>query len=178
MSKKEEIKLCGAKTKSTKSGGACKNRAMENGRCKFHGGMSTGAPKGNKNNLSHGLYSKFYSEEELKAVEERDLVTSSLDDEITHTRIQIMRLEKLHKENTLVDDEEIETTGTGEQGAFNSTIKKKKRIDTYHHYDKMVARLESLISRRDNLKSSIEININTGPKYLRPDEDMPEDIEL
>jgi hypothetical protein len=30
---------------------------MPNGRCRMHGGMSPGAPKGNKNALKHGLYS-------------------------------------------------------------------------------------------------------------------------
>jgi hypothetical protein len=30
---------------------------MPNGRCRIHGGKSTGAPKGNRNALKHGLYS-------------------------------------------------------------------------------------------------------------------------
>ena len=29
---------------------------MPNGRCRMHGGMSTGAPKGNKNAFKHGRY--------------------------------------------------------------------------------------------------------------------------
>ena len=29
---------------------------MSNGRCRMHGGMSTGAPKGNKNAYKHGVY--------------------------------------------------------------------------------------------------------------------------
>jgi uncharacterized protein YjcR len=29
---------------------------MPNGRCRMHGGKSTGAPKGNKNALKHGRY--------------------------------------------------------------------------------------------------------------------------
>ena len=29
---------------------------MPNGRCRMHGGPSTGAPKGNKNALKHGRY--------------------------------------------------------------------------------------------------------------------------
>jgi uncharacterized protein YjcR len=29
---------------------------MPNGRCRLHGGKSTGAPKGNKNALKHGRY--------------------------------------------------------------------------------------------------------------------------
>jgi hypothetical protein len=30
---------------------------MPNGRCRMHGGRSTGAPKGNRNNFRHGRYS-------------------------------------------------------------------------------------------------------------------------
>jgi hypothetical protein len=30
--------------------------AMANGRCRMHGGVSTGAPKGNKNAFRHGRY--------------------------------------------------------------------------------------------------------------------------
>ncbi|ATW02936.1 hypothetical protein CHN51_04845 [Sphingorhabdus sp. YGSMI21] len=45
---------CGAKTRSLKS---CKSPGMANGRCRMHGGASTGAPKGNQNAWKHGAYS-------------------------------------------------------------------------------------------------------------------------
>ena len=44
---------CGAKTRS---GSQCQSPAMPNGRCRMHGGMSSGAPKGNKNAFKHGRY--------------------------------------------------------------------------------------------------------------------------
>jgi uncharacterized protein YjcR len=44
---------CGARTRS---GNRCQAPAMPNGRCRMHGGLSPGAPKGNKNALKHGLY--------------------------------------------------------------------------------------------------------------------------
>ena len=44
---------CGARTRS---GNSCRAPAMPNGRCRMHGGLSPGAPKGNKNALKHGLY--------------------------------------------------------------------------------------------------------------------------
>jgi uncharacterized protein YjcR len=47
-------KRCGARTRSGKQ---CQSPAMPNGRCRLHGGQSTGAPKGNKNALKHGRYS-------------------------------------------------------------------------------------------------------------------------
>ena len=42
---------CGARTRNRKS---CQAPAMPNGRCRMHGGLSPGAPKGNKNALKHG----------------------------------------------------------------------------------------------------------------------------
>lgn len=45
---------CGAKTRQGK---VCKSPAMKNGRCRMHGGASTGAPRGNKNAWKHGKYS-------------------------------------------------------------------------------------------------------------------------
>src|SRR4030081_358289 len=40
----------------TRSGQSCQSPAMPNGRCRMHGGMSPGAPKGNKNAFKHGRY--------------------------------------------------------------------------------------------------------------------------
>jgi len=44
---------CGA---LTRSGSPCRSPAMPNGRCRLHGGLSPGAPKGNRNALKHGRY--------------------------------------------------------------------------------------------------------------------------
>jgi uncharacterized protein YjcR len=46
---------CGAKTRQ---GHPCRSPAMKNGRCRMHGGCSTGAPKGNTNALKHGRYTQ------------------------------------------------------------------------------------------------------------------------
>jgi hypothetical protein len=45
---------CGARSKRT--GEPCRSAAMKNGRCRMHGGKSSGAPKGNQNALKHGNY--------------------------------------------------------------------------------------------------------------------------
>ncbi len=45
---------CGARTRA---GSRCRSPAMPNGRCRLHGGLSPGAPKGNKNAFKHGRYS-------------------------------------------------------------------------------------------------------------------------
>lgn len=60
-------KRCGAKTRSGKP---CKNGAMDNGRCRMHGGKSTGAPpekmKSNQNSKKHGFFSKYIPQETLE----------------------------------------------------------------------------------------------------------------
>jgi len=48
-----QAKRCRARTRR---GTECQSPAMKNGRCRMHGGASTGAPKGNKNALKHGHY--------------------------------------------------------------------------------------------------------------------------
>ncbi|GED33949.1 HGGxSTG domain-containing protein [Brevibacillus centrosporus] len=68
-----EKKLCGAKTRS---GGPCKKAALANGRCRLHGGKSTGPKdpsklKGNKNALKHGLYEVIWAD--TLTDEEREL---------------------------------------------------------------------------------------------------------
>ena len=54
----EDVLRCGAKTRS---GGLCGHYSMANGRCRYHGGLSTG-PKNPR--VKHGYYTK-------KAIEER-----------------------------------------------------------------------------------------------------------
>jgi len=44
---------CGARTRR---GTPCQSPAMKNVRCRIHGGLSPGAPKGNKNADKHGRY--------------------------------------------------------------------------------------------------------------------------
>ena len=48
-----QAKRCRARTRR---GTECHSPAMKNGRCRMHGGASTGAPKCNKNALKHGYY--------------------------------------------------------------------------------------------------------------------------
>jgi hypothetical protein len=57
MQRKLRMRLsqrCGARTRR---GSPCQSPAMKNGRCRMHGGPSTGAPKGNRNAWKHGHYS-------------------------------------------------------------------------------------------------------------------------
>ncbi|WP_395001544.1 HGGxSTG domain-containing protein [Sphingomonas sp.] len=44
----------------TRRGTECQSPAMPNGRCRLHGGLSTGPPRGNRNAYKHGLRSGEY----------------------------------------------------------------------------------------------------------------------
>jgi hypothetical protein len=63
------VKKCGARTRN---GGACCSPAMRNGRCRLHGGLSTGpkTPEGRHRIrlalLKHGRYTKQAEEERLE----------------------------------------------------------------------------------------------------------------
>ncbi|HJP68269.1 MAG TPA: HGGxSTG domain-containing protein [Sphingomicrobium sp.] len=83
---------CGAKTRA---GGACKAPAMGNGRCRVHGGKSTG-PKdqsGNTNAVKHGFYSDALLPDERKLYERAEV--GSLDDEIRLARVKLHRFVRL-----------------------------------------------------------------------------------
>ncbi len=59
----ETVKLCGAKSRR-RNGLPCRQPAMKNGRCRMHGGKSTGAKsedgkqRSGQANFKHGFYSK------------------------------------------------------------------------------------------------------------------------
>ncbi|ULJ65926.1 HGGxSTG domain-containing protein [Wielerella bovis] len=87
-------RICGAKTRS---GLPCQKSPMANGRCKLHGGKSTGAPKGNKNRVAAGaLYSEYYTEEEQQLAENLEL--ESIDEELRLCKIRLHRALKLESE--------------------------------------------------------------------------------
>lgn len=81
---------CGAKTRS---GAPCQNRAMENGRCRMHGGKNTGAPKENTNAVKHGFYSDALLPEERQLYERAEV--GNLDDEIRLARVKLHRFVRL-----------------------------------------------------------------------------------
>lgn len=92
---------CGAKTRN---GGRCQRAGTGAGnRCRKHGGASTGAPKGNQNNLKHGLHSNLlfasFTKEQLDYLDEMPMDTmTQLENEIRIiTAREIMMLERMKK---------------------------------------------------------------------------------
>lgn len=167
--------LCGAKTRS---GGKCQSVAMANGRCRIHGGKSTGAPVGNANAAKAGaIYSKFMTDEELEIIEQVEL--DSLDQEVNVYRIRLYRLIKAEAEQSQNDELELKTRTTqtpvvggmpitAEEGEDEELIETKQYAK--RDYDTLInqttARLQSLISQRnaligaklDNEKKKLEMD--------------------
>lgn len=65
----QSLSRCSAKAKSTQK--QCRQAAMKNGKCYWHGGKSTGPPKDNINALKHGDYTR-------EALAERKLISQLL----------------------------------------------------------------------------------------------------
>ncbi|MCL6567277.1 MAG: hypothetical protein K6U09_12770 [Acidobacteriia bacterium] len=89
-----EMAKCGAKTRK---GTPCQNNAMANGRCRMHGGKSTGPPLGNKNAVTTGEYETIWldtlddTERVLFHAVDTDAL-AQLDNEIRLTEIRERRM--------------------------------------------------------------------------------------
>lgn len=76
---------CGAKTRAGKP---CKKTPVEGKkRCRLHGGLSPGAPKGNKHGLRHGMYSRIFTDEQL---DEAQAMQGDVSRELAIARIQLV----------------------------------------------------------------------------------------
>lgn len=89
---------CGAKTKKGQ-GPPCTKDAMPNGKCRWHGGASTGPPEGNSNAAKHGFYSKAFTAEEQDGVSD-----ASISDAVDAAYIQHRRLVVYLKDTEGLDE--------------------------------------------------------------------------
>lgn len=143
---------CGAKTRS---GQTCRNRAMQNGRCRMHGGKATGAPTGNRNAATPGsIYSRYFTEEEKDLAAQIEL--GKVDEELRLTRIRLMRALAREAEygNTLeLDSEKREPVIVdGEIVAGTEQVTTTSKVRDYTGLiDKLTARIESLERTRVEL---------------------------
>lgn len=91
---------CGAKTRA---GGGCRKPAMLNGRCRLHGGLSTGpkVPNSASNAIKHGFYSDALQPEERQLWDRVEIGT--LDDEIRLMKVKLHRLVRLSGSSDVAD---------------------------------------------------------------------------
>ena len=89
---------CGAKTRS---GAPCIAPAMPNGRCRMHGGPSTGAPLGNGNAVTHGIYRSLLTDQERTDYDGLEL--GGVDHELRLVRVRLARALKAEKDAIKTD---------------------------------------------------------------------------
>lgn len=161
--------FCGAKTRS---GHTCKNSAMANGRCRMHGGKSTGV-KENQNAKKHGIYAKFITDDEWQAVEKSELDT--LDDELRLCKVRLLRaLQAENKQGNLGDEalelirKTVELPIIGgvpimpdDDDDMAEIVKKSFEKRDYNSIiDRLIGRIQSLtVTRQDLVSKSIDIEL-------------------
>lgn len=136
---------CGAKTRS---GAPCK-KAPKKGRtrCRLHGGAT---PKGQRNNVKHGIYAAYLTEDEKVAWQSLEL--GKVDDELRLCRIQLMRALKAQNESNPREPELVEIVARKAEGDSPAYGEKRyKRLDYQPIIDRLLGRIESLERTRAEL---------------------------
>lgn len=135
---------CGAKTRA---GGKCRKPKMPNGRCRYHGGMSTGpkSPNTQRNAFKHGIYAKLLTDQAAAVVATDRL--GALDHELSVARYQLaMALEAQAQANGEPELDEIVVRDLRGPGSKKDTISRVR--DYAAIIDKRLARIESLEKSR------------------------------
>jgi hypothetical protein len=163
-------KKCGAKTRK---GTPCADIAMANGRCKRHGGKATGPKKPHvalaeaNPAYTHGIYTKFFKDEEKVLIDAGAIKLGEVDAELTVMRIRLKRAlearEKWEAERSGEIDGSDETTSmvlvernddeaAGFEGSVLELEKKAFRLPDYDGIiDRVISRIESLEKTRKEL---------------------------
>lgn len=138
---------CGAKTRA---GGRCQQPGMpKNGRCRYHGGLSTGPGLGNQNATKTGIYARHMSEDEQK--DYHSLTLGNVDHELRVARVQLARA--LAAQAAANGDTELEEVVKHDLiGTEGSKKDEKRRVRDYPSIINMLlGRIESLEKTRAEL---------------------------
>src|SRR5690625_4471150 len=146
--------LCGAKTRA---GTPCKNGAMANGRCRMHGGKSTGPPKKNKNSMKHGLFAKYLPDETLEIM---DSINEIKPLDILWTNIQMQFASIIRAQQIMfVENKEDHTTFKTKERDDEMVI--ERQYDVHASWDKQATFMNSLrrsmAELRNMLKQYVEM---------------------
>ncbi len=143
-------KYCGAKRRD---GGRCRVSPMKNGRCRIHGGTSTGPYRYNagRNALKHCLYSRFITPQERTALSHVRL--GILDDEIRLMRVRLNRA--LAAEDAAQGKPELEETVEREGASeYAAKSEKKSKVRDYGMWvDRIISRITQMeLARKELMK--------------------------
>lgn len=158
---------CGAKTRA---GGKCKAPAMANGRCRVHGGASTGPkepaiPKGNTRAVSHGFYSDALLAEERPLYERAEI--GSLDDEIRLAKVKLFRFVRMSGNSDVAEmvDGAIEIVRKfGDDKVFGAYDKQEIKAAAPNYSDLIIRQLD--VVRK---LESARMKLHLGERMLAQD---------
>lgn len=166
-------KQCGAKTRA---GGTCKAPAMPNGRCRVHGGASTGPrnQRGNTNAVKHGFYSDALQPEERELYERVQI--GSLDDEIRLARVKLHRFVRLSGSADLMDMVDGALEIARKSGiAFNHATKEMEPFDKQEIKAAAPDYADLIIKQIDLIR---KLELARRDLMSDDDEDAPESIRI
>lgn len=156
--------VCGARARTT--GKACQSRPMANGKCRMHGGVSSGAgaPEGNKNAVTTGEFESIWLdtlEDDEKALIQQVKTDeeSQLDEQMRLTTIRIRRMMKriqfLKTEGMHVVEEVFEL-GDGEETGPMTKQKRHGNMGLIQNIEEALTRVQaqaiSLIDKKHRIR--------------------------
>src|SRR5690625_3669225 len=156
-------KRCGAKTRS---GNTCKNWAMPNGRCRMHGGKSTGPPKKNSNARTHGLFAKYLPEETLEIMDSINEI-NPLDILWTNIQMQFASIIRAQQIMFVENKDDHTTFKTKER---SDDFADETQVEVHASWDKQATFMNSLsrsmAELRNMLKQYVELSTHDDDRLL------------
>src|SRR5690625_2103446 len=158
---------CGAKTRSGKP---CRNRAMANGRCRMHGGKSTGAPpekmKKNSNARTHGLFAKYLPDETLEIMNSINDI-NPLDILWTNIKMQFASIIRAQKIMFVENKDDHTTFKTKERP---DDFADETQVEVHASWDKQATFMNSLsrsmAELRNMLKQYVELSTHDDDRLM------------
>src|SRR5690625_3642933 len=165
--KKNKGERCGAKTRS---GTSCKNYAMPNGRCRLHGGKSTGAPpekmKKNSNARTHGLFAKYLPDETLEIMDSINDI-NPLDILWTNIKMQFASIIRAQKIMFVENKDDHTTFKTKER---SDDFADETQVEVHASWDKQATFMNSLsrsmAELRNMLKQYVELSTHDDDRLM------------
>jgi len=158
---------CGAKTRA---GTPCKNGAMANGRCRLHGGKSTGAPpekmKKNSNARTHGLFAKYLPKETVEIMDDLNGM-SPLDILYMNIKMQEASIIRAQQIMFVYNHNDVDRFVTKEK---KDDFGKEKQYEIHTAWDKQATFMNSLsrsmAELRNMLKQYVELSTHDDDRLM------------
>lgn len=173
QNKAHDKKYCGAKTRA---GTPCKRPAgwgtnhVGEGRCKLHGGKSTGPPpekmKKNSNARTHGLFAKYLPEETLEIMDSIHEI-KPLDILWTNIQMQFASIIRAQQIMFVYNENDVDRFVTKEK---KDDFGKEKQYEIHTAWDKQATFMNSLsrsmAELRNMLKQYVELSTHDDDRLL------------